>query len=118
MVFAILVVIALYLVLGMALLYIVPLTLFGNRQPVLAVAESFRSCIAHSKALTLFVAPFVLINFSIMVAFNIETWAGYLLALSLGVAALPIFVVGLSASYRALFETPIARTSSVTTTAS
>jgi hypothetical protein len=106
MIVGIVFVIALYLLLSMALIYVVPLTLFGNRQPVPAVAESFRTCIAHRMALAVFVAPFVAINLVIMIAFNVENWVGYLLLLSLGVATLPVFVIGLNASYRTLFEKP------------
>jgi hypothetical protein len=104
MIFGILVVTALYLVLTMALLYVVPLTLFGNRQPVPAVAESFRACLEHPKTLALFAAPFVAINLIVMTAFSISHWSGYLLLVSLGILALPIFVIGLQASYQALFE--------------
>jgi len=111
MVVGIVVVVALYLLLSMALIYVVPLTLFGNRQPVPAVAESFRACIANRSALAMFVAPFVAINFAIMLAFSLEIWVGYVLLLSLGVVALPIFVIGLNASYRGLFEKPVSAAS-------
>lgn len=96
-----------YLLLCMALIYVVPLTLFGNRQPVPAVAESFRACLIHRTALILFAAPFVAANLAIMIAFNVERWIGYLLLFSLGLVALPVFVIGLNASYRTFFEKPV-----------
>jgi hypothetical protein len=107
MLLGILVVIALYLLLTMALFYVVPLTLFGNRQPVPAVAESFRTCIEHRKVLALFAAPFIAVNLLIMIAFNTAHWLGYLLLVSLGIVALPIFIIGLNSSYRALYEKPM-----------
>ena len=106
MIVGIVVVIALYLLLTMALIYVVPLTLFGNRQPVPAVAESFRACLANRVALAVFAAPFIAVNFLIMLAFSLEKWVGHVLLLSLGIGALPVFIVGLNASYRDLFEKP------------
>jgi hypothetical protein len=96
-----------YLLLAMALFYIVPLTLFGNRQPLPAVAESFRACVRYRKSLALFIAPFLGVNLSIMVAFSLSHWLGYLLLAGLGVVALPAFVIGLYSSYQMLFETPV-----------
>lgn len=104
MIIGILVVIALYLLLAMALFYIVPLTLFGNRQPVPAVAESFRSCLDNRNAIALFVAPFLGVNLVILISFSLSHLLGYLLLLVFGVASLPAFVIGVNASYRALFE--------------
>jgi hypothetical protein len=106
MAIGILIVIALYLLLAMALFYVIPLTLFGNRQPVPSVAESFRTCLDHRKALGLFVAPFFGVNLVTMIGFAISHALGYALLLVLGVAALPAFVIGIEASYRALFERP------------
>ncbi|HKQ30174.1 MAG TPA: hypothetical protein VJS66_02715 [Burkholderiales bacterium] len=110
------VVIVLYALLAMGLLYVVPLTLFGNRQPVPAVVESFRSCLVQRAALLWFVAPFIAINFAIMIAFSLGTWFGYLMLFSLGIVTLPTFVVGLNASYRALFERPAGTPSPSATT--
>lgn len=100
------VVAVLYLLLSMALIYLVPLTLFGHRQSLPAVAESFGACVRHRKPLTLFIAPFLAVNLLIMVAFGLSHWLGYLLLASLGVVALPIFVIGLHGGYQTLFELP------------
>jgi hypothetical protein len=97
---------ALYAVLAMALLYIVPLALFGNRQAIPATAESFRACVRQRKALALFLAPFLLVNFLTTFAFNVSYGIGYVLLATVGVIALPAFVVGLHESYRAIFEAP------------
>lgn len=104
MIFGILVVTVLYSLLAMALLYMVPLTLFGNRQPVPAIVESFRTCLAHPKTLALFVAPFLAVNIVIMIAFSVSHLSGYLLLASLGILALPVFVIGLHFSYQTIFE--------------
>jgi hypothetical protein len=113
----IVIVLGLYLLLSMALIYVVPLTLFGNRQPVPAVAESFRTCMAHRATLAVFVAPFITTTFVIMIAFSVENWVGYLLVLSLGIVTLPVFVIALNASYRTLFEKPTSATNSAATAA-
>ena len=104
LVLGIVVVIALYVLLAMALLYVVPLTLFGNRQPVPAVAESFRACLDNRAALAWFAAPFLAVNLAILVGFAFSRPLGYALLLVLGLVSLPAFVVALHASYRTLFE--------------
>jgi hypothetical protein len=96
----------LYLLLLMALLYIVPLTVFGNRQAIPSLTESFLTCVRHRAPLALFIAPFLGVNLLIMVAFGLSHWLGYLLLVGLGVVALPAFVIGLYSSYQTLFETP------------
>lgn len=97
----------LYLLLAMALLYLVPLTLFGNRQPLPAVAESFRACVRHRNSLALFIAPFLGVNLLIMIAFGLSHWLGYLFLAGLGIVALPAFVIGLHRSYQTLFESAV-----------
>jgi len=103
------VVVALYVLLAMALLYVIPLTLFGRRQPVPAVVESFRACLANPAALALFAAPFLVVNLAIMVGFALSHVLGYTLLLVLGVVSLPAFIIALHASYRTLFEIAPAR---------
>ncbi len=105
-VLGILVVALLYLALGMALLYLMPLGLFGKRAPISAVAESFRTCWRQRRTLAAFIAPFVIINVLISIGFNTESWIGYLLLVVVGPIALPVFVLGLHQSYGTLFETP------------
>jgi hypothetical protein len=104
LVLGIIVVIALYVLLAMGLLYVVPLTLFGNRQPVPAIVESFRACFDNRVALALFAAPFLAVNLAIMIGFSFSRPLGYALLLVLGVVSLPAFVIALHASYRTLFE--------------
>ena len=109
LVLGIVVVVALYVLLAMALLYVIPLTLFGKRQPVPAIAESFLVCLGNSAALATFAAPFLAVNLAIMIGFAFSHVFGYALLLLLGVVSLPAFVIALHASYRALFETAPAR---------
>jgi hypothetical protein len=104
MLIGIAVVVALYLLLAMALLYLVPLSLFGRRQPVPAVAESFRSCLDNRKTLALFIAPFFTVNLVTMIGFSVSHVLGLVLLLLLGVISIPAFAIGVNASYRTLFE--------------
>lgn len=106
MFFNIIVAIALYTVLAMALIYMVPLALFGNRHAIPAVVESFQICVRQPKTVALFIAPFLVIDFVIMFAFSAWHWIGYLLLFTLGLVVLPAFVIGLNRSYAALFEAP------------
>ncbi len=95
---------ALYTLLAMALLYVVPLALFGRRQAIPAVIESFQACLRERKALALFVAPFLAVNFLVTFTFNVSHWLGYLLLAVMGTVTLPAFVIGLHSSYKTLFE--------------
>lgn len=99
------VVAVLYLLLAMALYYLVPLVEFGARPPLAAAAESFRACARNAVPLALFSLPFIVANALIASAFSIAHWLGYALTFSLGLAALPVFVLGLYCSYRDLYET-------------
>ncbi|BAV35051.1 hypothetical protein SCL_2774 [Sulfuricaulis limicola] len=89
--------------LGMALLYSVPLTVLGNRQPLDAIAESFSACREHARPLLILVAPFFLVYVVILVAFANSHWLGYLLTVSIGLLALPLFIAAVYCSYLALF---------------
>lgn len=104
LVLAMLAVAALYVLLAMALLYLVPLTLFGARLAIPAVIESFRTCIAHAAAVAAFVAPYFVIVVLIVAVFGTWHVLGYSLVFTLGLVALPAFVAGLYCSYEALFE--------------
>jgi len=99
------VVAVLYLLLAMALYYLVPLVEFGGRPPLAAAVESFRACARNAVPLTLFSLPFIVANALIASAFSIAHWLGYALTFSLGLVALPVFVLGLYCSYRDLYET-------------
>lgn len=104
MIAGLVVVSALYLALLLGLLYLVPLTLFGQRQPVPAVAESLRTCAAQPAALAAFLGSFAVLALLIAIGFELARALGYLLVLALGPPALAAFALGLHASYRALFE--------------
>jgi hypothetical protein len=95
---------ALYLLLAMALFFLIPLTLFGERQPIPAVAESFHAVKQNAGAVALFVAPFLVLNLLIIVMFGVSRPLGYLLLLTAGLCAIPVFVAGLHESYRTVFE--------------
>ncbi|MEW6329994.1 MAG: hypothetical protein AB1560_00900 [Pseudomonadota bacterium] len=101
--FGIVLVAILSVLLGMALLYSVPLTVLGNRQPLDAVAESFTTCRTHARTLLILVAPFFLVYVAIVAAFANYPWLGTLLLISVGLLALPLFIAAVYCSYLALF---------------
>jgi hypothetical protein len=96
---------ALYVLLGMALYFLVPLTVFGQRPAFAALAEGLRACACHAVALGAFLFGFVVLALALSSLFLISggAWFAYLLVFTLGVLALPLFVAGLYCSYRALF---------------
>jgi hypothetical protein len=89
--------------LGMGLLYSVPLTVLGNRQPLDAISESFSVCRANAKPLLVLVAPFFLVYVVILAAFANSPWLGSLLTVSVGLLALPLFIAAVYCSYLTLF---------------
>ena len=89
--------------LGMGLLYSVPLTVLAKRQPLDAIAESFSACRAHAKPLLALVAPFFLVYIVILASFANSPWLGSLLTISVGLLALPLFIAAVYCSYLALF---------------
>jgi hypothetical protein len=89
--------------LGMGLLYSVPLTVLGNRQPLDAISESFTACRAHAKPLLVLVVPFFLVYVVILAAFANSPWLGSLLTISVGLLALPLFIAAVYCSYLTLF---------------
>ncbi|MCR4300305.1 MAG: hypothetical protein NUV51_01710 [Sulfuricaulis sp.] len=89
--------------LAMGLLYSVPLTVLGNRQPLDAIAESFTTCRENAQTQLALVLPFFLFYLIIMVAFAKSVWLGYLLLISLGFPALPLFIAAIYCSYRKLY---------------
>jgi hypothetical protein len=89
--------------LGMGLLYSVPLTVLGKRQPLDAISESFTACRANAKPVLALVAPFFLVYVVILAAFARSHWLGYLLTISIGLLALPLFIAAVYCSYLALF---------------
>jgi hypothetical protein len=89
--------------LGMGLLYSVPLTVLGNRQPLDAISESFTACRAHAKPVLTLVVPFFLVYVVILAAFANSPWLGSLLTVSVGLLALPLFIAAVYCSYLTLF---------------
>jgi hypothetical protein len=102
------VVIALYVLVAMALLFLVHGVVFHSREPMAALAESFRLCRRHAWPLAIFVAPFLAVSALIAAAFGSSAthWLGYLLVFTLGVAALPLFVAGTLLAHQALAPGP------------
>lgn len=90
-------------VLGMGLLYSVPLTVLGERQPLDAVVESFTACRENARPLLALVAPFFLVYVVILAAFAKYPWLGSLLLISIGLLTLPLFVAAVYCSYLTLF---------------
>lgn len=98
------VVIALYVLVTMALLFLVHGVVFQSREPMAALAESFRLCRRHAWQLAIFVTPFLAVSALISAAFGSSAthWLGYLLVFTLGVVALPLFVAGSVLVHQAL----------------
>jgi hypothetical protein len=97
-----LVVAILYLILAMALFYSVPLTVLGKREPLVAIAESFSTCRKNPVALLTLCTPFIIIYLMLMAVFARYHWLGYLLVISAGFIALPVFVASAYCSYQSL----------------
>ena len=99
-----LVLVALYVLLLMALLYLLPLSLFEGLPPMTAVAESFAACRGNAGAVATFVGAFLVPSIIIMFIFALWRWLGYVLVFTVGLLALPVFVAGVWCSYRALYR--------------
>jgi hypothetical protein len=97
---------ALYVVLGMALFFLVPLTVLGNRAVFPAMAESLRVCVRHALPLAAFAMGFVALALVLSAVFLVPggAWLGYPLVFTLGLVGLALFVAGLYCSYCTLFE--------------
>ncbi|MDH3562865.1 MAG: hypothetical protein OEN49_05650 [Gammaproteobacteria bacterium] len=104
---------ALSVLLAMGLLYSVPLTVLGNRQPLDAITESFTTCRENAKTLLALVLPFFLVYLVIMMAFAKSVWLGYLLLISVGFLALPLFIAAIYCSYHTLYPPEISSSSPV-----
>lgn len=91
------------LLLAMGLLFSVPLTVLGNKQPLAAISESFSVCREKAVALLALTVPFFLIYLVILLAYAKSHWLGYLLLVSVGFLALPIFVAAVYCSYLTLY---------------
>jgi hypothetical protein len=104
---------ALSVLLAMGLLYSVPLTVLGNRQPLDAITESFTTCRENARTQLALVLPFFLVYLVIMMAFAKSVWLGYLLLISVGFLALPLFIAAIYCSYRTLYPPEITSSSPV-----
>ncbi len=90
-------------ILTMGLLYSVPFTVLSNRQPLAAISESFSTCLTHAAHVLALLTPFFLIYLTVLVAFAKSHWLGYLLTISIGFLAAPIFVAAIYNSFLQLF---------------
>ncbi|HEY5683420.1 MAG TPA: hypothetical protein VIR61_07070 [Sulfuricaulis sp.] len=104
---------ALSVLLAMGLLYSVPLTVLGNRQPLDAIIESFTTCRENARTQLILVLPFFFVYLVIMMAFAKSAWLGYLLLISVGFLALPLFIAAIYCSYRTLYPPEIHSSSPV-----
>jgi hypothetical protein len=91
------------LLLGMGLLFSVPLTVLANRQPLAAISVSFSACRENAVALLALTVPFFLVYLVILLAYAKSHWLGYLLLVSVGFLALPVFVAAVYCSYLTLY---------------
>ncbi len=96
-------VIALYVVLAMALFYLMHLTVLGELEPLGAIAKSFTACRKNAAPLLAFLAGFVTAYALIDASFRMSLWLGYLLVFTLGPILLSAFIAGTYCSYEDLF---------------
>lgn len=87
----------------MGLLYAVHRAVFAWREPMTAIAESFRACARYPLPLSVFAGAFVLPYIAIAGAFRLTSWFGYALLFTLGAVLLPLFVLTSYCSYRDIF---------------
>lgn len=92
-----------YLMLLMAVYYLVPLVLFRGRAPIEAMMESFRTCLHNAGAWILLMGIFFIPYALIVFAYAWMPWTGLLLTLTLGFLLVPLFVATSFASFEALF---------------
>ena len=98
-----LVVILVYVALAMGLLFSVPLTVLGNRQPLAAISESFSTFRHNAVPLFTLSLPFVILYFVIWASFITHTSLGIVLVITAGLLALPLFVASVYCSFLSLF---------------
>lgn len=98
-----LVVILVYMALAMGLFFSVPLTVLGNRQPLAAVSESFSTFRHNAIPLLTLSLPFVILYFIIWAVLSSHTWLGFVLVITAGLLALPLFVASVYRSFVALY---------------
>ncbi len=96
----------------MALLYAVHRAMFGGRDPLTALGESFNACVRHGWAVTVLIGAYALPYIVIAAGFSVSAILGYLLLYTVGLVFLPAFVLASYGSYRQIFPSPSARASS------
>lgn len=94
---------ALHALLGMALFYAVHRMVYGHREPLAAIADSFVAARQHVRALAVLALIFLIPYIVIAAAFSVARWLGYLALFTVGLAALPTLVLASYCSYRDAF---------------
>jgi len=93
----------LYALLGMALFYAVHRMVYGRREPLAAIADSFTAARQNLRALAVLALIFLIPYIVIAAAFGVARWLGYLALFTVGLAALPTLVLASYCSYRDVF---------------
>lgn len=93
----------LYALLIMALFYAVHRVVYGHREPMAAIADSFAASRRHAAALATLVVVFLIPYVIVAGAFQIVPWLGYVALFSIGLVALPLLVLASYCSYREVF---------------
>lgn len=93
----------LYALLIMALFYAAHRVVYGHREPMTAIADSFAAARRHAGALAALVLVFVVPYIIVAGAFQAAPWLGYIALFSIGLVALPLLVLASYCSYREVF---------------
>lgn len=93
----------LYALLTMALFYAVHRSVYGHREPMTAIADSFAAAKRHLPALAVLVLAFLIPYVIVAGAFQAAPWLGYVTLFSVGLIALPLLVLTSYCSYRDVF---------------
>lgn len=86
----------------LALLHAVALTVLDGRLPTAALVDSLRAGARNPAAVALLVAAFLAPYAVIAAAFGVSRWLGYALLLTLGTAALALFLPAVRCSFESL----------------
>lgn len=97
----------LHVALFMALFYAVHRVLFAKRDPLNAMEDSFGACWRHGWAIAGLALAYLVPYVAVVTAFSLSRAFGYFLLLTIGLVALPAFVI---ASYRSYGEVFPAKT--------
>ena len=89
--------------LGMALFYAVHRTVYGHREPIAAIADSFAAARRHVRALAVLALIFLVPYIVIAAAFGAARWLGYVALFTVGFVALPMLVLASYCSYRDVY---------------